>query len=183
MNNFFGTVYLEIADRLKAEVPELRWIDQDFGQLEHFEYKPGVSFPCALIDFIGADYDALATGSQFGNVTVQVRLGFAPFSSSQQNAPTDVKEKALAYYDIEQKIVNALHNWPSSISQVLVRKNIFTEHRENDQIGLRVRVLSFTTAYEDYSSIPNLHHVSVPLDIDLTGGIEFWRIEREFVVS
>lgn len=97
MTNFFGQLLKDIYTQLKTQVPELRWIDQDFGQLEIFQVRPSVSFPCALIDFQQTSYSNMSQLAQAGDLTITVRLGFAPFSASNQLAPDDVKDKALAY--------------------------------------------------------------------------------------
>jgi hypothetical protein len=106
--NFFGQLYVDLSTHLKASVQKLKWIDMDFGQLEHFEYRPDVAFPCALVDYPAANFSNGAELSQFGEVLIQIRLGFAPFSHSHTVAPLDVKEKALDYFTIEQEIFEAL---------------------------------------------------------------------------
>ncbi|MBT1702942.1 hypothetical protein [Chryseosolibacter indicus] len=154
MNNYFGQLYLDLCEYLKTVVPELRWIDQDFGQLEHFEVRPEVSFPCCLIDFVSASYSGLSNLAQIGEVVVNIRLGFAPFSQSYHAAPMNVKEKALEFYDVEQKVYEALQGWSpvkdnDNYTQPFYRQSAMTEQRDGDRIGLRVRVLSFGTQFED----------------------------------
>jgi hypothetical protein len=157
MNNYFAQLYLDLSSHLNAQVPELRWIDQDFGQLEHFQIRPEVSFPCALIDFLSGTYSELAGVTQFGEVMVSIRIGFAPFSSSYHAAPDNVKEKALEYYNLEQKVYKAVQGWTPvadgiQYSQPFIRQSVMTEQRDGDQNALRVRVLTFATAYEDNSA-------------------------------
>lgn len=154
MNNYFGQLFIDLCAYLKTAVPELRWIDQDFGQLEHYQVRPEVSFPCALIDFISAQYSGLANLAQVGEVAVNIRLGFAPFSQSYHAAPLDVKEKALEFYTIEQKVFEALQGWApvkdnDNYTQPFSRQSSQTEQRDGDQQALRVRVITFTTQFED----------------------------------
>jgi hypothetical protein len=182
LQSFFGQYLVNLMLQLDT-VKELKWIDQDLGQLENYDTRPAVAFPCALIDFTQANYSSLAELAQFGEFTVQIRLGFTPFSSANQNAPTSVREKALRYYDIEQKVFDALMGWHNDFTQPLVRVSAISEHRENDSMGLRVRVLTFTSSYQDESAQPVYHKHRADLEIDNSGGIEFWRVERNFVVS
>jgi hypothetical protein len=170
MQNFFGQLYLDLSDYLKTAVPELRWIDQDFGQLEHFEYRPEVTFPCALIDFAMANYSAMAGLTQIGEVSINIRLGFSPFSKSYQLAPMNVKKKALEYYSIEQKVFEAIHGWApeTSYCQPLIRVSTTTEQRDNDAQGLRVRVLTFSTAYEDESKLSSYQKKQATMEIDIS---------------
>lgn len=150
--NYFGQLLIDLADHIKEEVPAIKWIDQDFGQLESFEYRPAVDFPCVLIDFVATTYDQLAELAQMGNITVMLRLGFAPFSASNQTAPLDVREKALEYYAIEQKVFEAVHGFETEYSGPLMRVSSDSEQRDKD--GLRVRILTFTASYEDLSKLP-----------------------------
>lgn len=155
--NYFGQLFIALSDHLKKQVPELRWIDQDFGQLEVFEYRPNVAFPCVLIDFAAAAYSNLSQLSQVGELTITVRIGFTPFSSAQQSAPMDVRQKALEYYEIEQKVYQALQGFNTLQCQPLMRMSAQTEQRVSasgaqDASGLRVRILSFQTSFEDNSA-------------------------------
>jgi hypothetical protein len=149
--NFFGQLYVDLSTHLKAAVPKLKWIDMDFGQLEHFEYKPEVAFPCSLVDFLAANYSNTSNLDQIGDVLVQIRLGFAPFSQSHQTAPLNVKEKALEYFTIEQEIYQAIQGWQNSFTDPFIRVSAATDSRF-EEIGLRVRLLTFSTSYHDESA-------------------------------
>jgi hypothetical protein len=149
LQSFFARYYLDVCEHIREEVPEIEWIEQDFGQDVFDKWRPNVAFPAVLIDFPAASYDAEATASQFGEVTLSVRLLVAPFTQSYEDAPIEVKEDALQYFEIEQKLINALHGWQpdDKYCQPLVRSSIQSNNR-ND-IGLRIRNLAFTTAYEE----------------------------------
>lgn len=149
--NLFGQLYVDFSSYLKAAVPKLKWIDMDFGQLENFEYKPEVAFPCALVDFPDANFSNLSNLHQLGEFLMQIRIGFTPFSSSHQPAPLSVKEKALEYFTIEQEIYEAVQGWSNGVIQPLIRVNALTDKRF-EEIGLRVRVLTFATSCEDNSA-------------------------------
>lgn len=158
-NSYFGQLFIDLSEHIKTAVPEIKWIDQDFGQLEQFEYRPAVSFPCVLIDFPLANYSNTGELSQMGDITVQLRLGFAPFDKSHASAPLLVREKAVDYYSIEQKIFEAVQGWNTAYTQPLIRINAGTEQRlsasdQADSIGLRVRVINFSTGFDDLSKLP-----------------------------
>jgi hypothetical protein len=149
MNSFFAQFYLDLCERIKQEVPEIEWIEQDFGQDAFDKWRPNVAFPAVLIDFPNANYSAESGLSQFGNVTVALRLLVAPFSQSYDDAPVEVKQDALDYFELEAKLVEALHGWApdAEYCQPLIRESI-TSNNRND-IGLRIRNLTFSTAYEE----------------------------------
>jgi len=138
-------------DYLAVYVPDLKWIDYDMGQLENYDTKPPVEWPCALISFPATPYTALSGLAQIGSPTIMIRLGFAPFSQSYQAAPSLVRDKALYYFEIEQKIFNALQGYKTEYTDAFIRVSADDEMR-NDLF--KVRVLTFTTNYEDYSAVP-----------------------------
>lgn len=170
-NSYFGQLFLDLSEHIKTAVPEIRWIDQDFGQLEQFEYRPAVSFPCCLVDFPLANYSNNAELAQIGDITVQLRLGFAPFDKSHVGAPTTVRERAVDYYAIEQKVVEAVQGWFTAYTQPLIRINAGTEQRmsasdQADSIGLRVRVVNFSTCYDDLSALPKYTKIAATAEIE-----------------
>jgi hypothetical protein len=169
--SYFGQLFLALSNHIKANVPEIKWIDQDFGQLEQFEYRPAVNFPCVLIDFPMANYSNNSELSQSADITVQLRMGFAPFSQSSTVAPTNSREKALEYYQIEQKIYEAVQGFETEYTQPMIRINAGTEQRlsasdQADSIGLRVRVMNFATQFEDNSKLPVYNQTPATLEVD-----------------
>ena len=43
------TILNAVMQRLKEQVSELRYISEDWGQLDYYETMPPVKFPCALV--------------------------------------------------------------------------------------------------------------------------------------
>jgi len=48
-----------IYTQLKT-VPAIKWIDEDFGQIDAYEGKPPVAFPCALVK-LNQNFDPLGS--------------------------------------------------------------------------------------------------------------------------
>lgn len=170
-NSSFGKLFLEISKHIQTSVPEVKWIDQDFGQLEQFDTRPPVNFPCVLIDFPMATYSGLSDLAQMADITVQLRIGFAPFSQGHSRAPEKVREEAVKYYEIEQKIFEAVQGWQTEFCQPLIRINAGTEQRLSandvaDSIGLRVRVMNFSTQFEDHSNGPVYNQTPATLKVE-----------------
>lgn len=165
ITSFFGQLLIAIQDRIVDKVPEIRWIDQDLGQLEYYDYgagqKPQVAFPCLLIDFGNTDYSEQSQRVQWASVTIMLRLGFPPFSHSDHKAPLEVRANALKYYELEQKIYQALQGWDANeLCQGLTRTGGVTEKREDP---IRVRVMTFTTVFDDDSAVPENSTVTKPV--------------------
>lgn len=164
MNSYFGELYLQLCEHIKTNVSEVRWIDQDFGQLEEFDLRPEVSFPCVLVDFVDAEFEELSQLSQTGEVLISFRLGFAPFSSANNLSPTNVKIKALEYYNLEQKLYETIQGFTTDFTTPLIRKKATSEKRQD---ALRVRVLTFSTSYQDDSAIKQPNKQTSVLEFDL----------------
>ena len=149
MKSFFARYYLDLQNRIKSTVPEIEWIEQDFGQEVFDKWRPNVAFPSVLIDFPMTNYEAEGGLSQFATVSITIRLLVAPFSQSYEDAPIEVKKDALSYFELEQKLISSLHGWypDDEYCQPLIRESI-SSHNRND-IGLRIRNITFSTAYEE----------------------------------
>ena len=155
MESLFAQLFLAIQTHIKANVPAIKWIDQDLGQLEAYDIRPAVEFPCVLIDFPVAAYSNESQLVQWADVNISIRLGFAPFTSANSVAPDVSKEQALEYYEIENDLVKALHGFTADeCIQPMMRISAATERRED---SYRVRDIQFTTGTEDTTAQPAGH--------------------------
>jgi hypothetical protein len=155
----FANLYLKVMARLTAMVPELRYIDQDLGQLEHYEIRPAVSFPCVLIDVDAFDFSDTSSNSQVGEGMLKIRLGVQAYSAANNLAPASVQLKALEYYELEQKIHEALHGWrDEGFSKLLRRKSVLEDR--NDPI--RVRVIPYAVTFDDSTTATKYTTVARP---------------------
>lgn len=152
MNDFFGQLYKDIINRIKAEAADVRFIEMDLGQMD-YDLRPALAYPACLIDFPMTTYSNLGGNQQLGEVTITLKLCFAIFSTSSGNAPEQVKDKALQCYQTEQQVVEALQGWHPDYCTHFNRASVTTLDRYNE-IGMRVRMLTFTTSYEDDSMHP-----------------------------
>lgn len=152
MDYFFSQILLDLQERIETEVPEIRYIDQDLGQLGQTDEdnRPPLSYPAVLIDFPASQYSELASSNQLGNILISFQLIFAPYSQTWNQAPLEVRKKGLEYLDIEQKLHNALQGWSLEYFVKLSRTTV--QSQNNNDIGLRVRNLTYVTEYEDYST-------------------------------
>lgn len=141
----FAQLFIEIQERIKAEVPAIQWCDQWWGQ-EQLEYRPAVAFPALLIDFPNTTFSAESQDSLFARVNISIRLLCDSLSSSAASATDASRADALQYYELEHDIIAALHCFtPTPCYQSLTLTGITTENRNPEY---RIRNLSFSTAYE-----------------------------------
>lgn len=149
MNSTFNNIFIEIMARLKQQVPELRYINADLGQLENYTDRPAVSFPCVLIDFEDFDFSDANAGIQIGEGEILIRIADNPFSDSSSLTETAVRQKALKYNEIVWKVNKALHGWSGESFGALMRKADKKVPRED---SIRLRETSYVTVFYDTSA-------------------------------
>jgi hypothetical protein len=125
----------------------IRYTEQDFGQLENYEMRPAVAWPCALIDVEEMQYsDQQNHHEQLAQCIVTIRIGLVKYTDANSITPTNIREKGLQFYETESEVAKALHGWAPTGFGKLLRRAAGTEHREDD---IRVRVLKFAISYTD----------------------------------
>ena len=149
MNSPFANLFLYLQEQIKNNVSEIVFIEQNLGQLGSEEPRKMLAFPAVLIDFSQTSYDALSGNNQLAMPTISVILVFDNYSQTNSLAPSDVRQTGLNYLEIEQKIVMALHGWQTDYCTPLTRT--MAKSFNQNEIGLRVRELTFTSEFEDMS--------------------------------
>ncbi|MBX2904874.1 MAG: hypothetical protein KF744_02470 [Taibaiella sp.] len=161
MTSPFARLFLALQARIAAQVADIKYIAQDMGQLSA-KGRPPVSWPCLLIDFDEFCFDDLSENVQVARGTVVLRLGFNPHSGTANGTPTDYKEAALSYYDLEWALHKALQGWSPDGDEFghFMRSSAATERRQD---GYRIRELSYSISFDDYSAKPGVHFEPVEL--------------------
>lgn len=163
MNSPYAKMYLEIAERLKVAVATKLYVNMELGQLEGYELRPAVSFPCVLIDFTDFNFSDMGENCQIGEGNVILRIAFTPYSNTSNITPQAFKEKGLKYFEIETEIYKALQGWQGEDFGALMRESDSTEKREDD---IRVRQLVFSTTFQDNLAAYHNDTVTATLDIE-----------------
>lgn len=161
MASSFKPFFIALQDKLVTDVPDsegtpgIRQADPDFGQIDIEGQRPAVAFPWVGINFNETQYEQMQLNQQRAKVRITLRLAFDPWSSSSSLAPETARQKAFAYFDIEDKIYTALQNWVYEYQagrhkQItgLRRLSAITENRKDT---LHVRVLVFEGTFVDNS--------------------------------
>lgn len=150
-------MFLKVRARLKDKAPSLRFIDQDLGQLDFFDARPAVSFPCALIDIDDMTFDEAGEFVQTGEGSIVIRIGLDCYSPSNGLVDEDVATIAMDYYEVEQEVYLALQGWADDNFGKLIRQSAVTEKRNDNY---RIRKIRFKVGMEDESAKPT--RVSIP---------------------
>ncbi|MDW8420132.1 MAG: hypothetical protein RML37_12045 [Chitinophagales bacterium] len=161
MNSPFAHIYLAIQQRIQTLVPEVKFIEHDFGQLDDYSNgRPPVAFPCVLIDFQSWQFENMGNSAQRAEGNVTIKLGYAKHGQSHQATPEQWREAALEYYDLEWKLNKALHGFsPGDNYGHLTRT---TETKQNQPMYVRVKTTTYRLSFEDYSATPEQWMIDTP---------------------
>lgn len=161
MESPFARLFLDLQEHIQTEVPEIIYIEQDLGQLGSEDPRKMMTFPGVLIDFPATPFSNLQGKSQLALPAISITLVLDTYSQTYNLAPLEVRELGLKYLEIEQSLYMAIQGWESDYCENLVR--ISANGLNRNDVGLRVRELTFTTQFEDYSCDDDSQRVTLGL--------------------
>lgn len=98
---------LEKIQQQVSEIAELKYIDENWGQLDYYSPNMPVQFPCALIDVqqvqytnLGRDISKKPVQRQIGQVSIKITIANMRLSNSSMQAPRRQKEEVWAIWGI-----------------------------------------------------------------------------------
>lgn len=139
------TLYTEIESAIKANVPEIRWIDTDEQQFELYGQDAPIDYPCVLIGFPEATYENTGRLTQIANITVTVRVAFRIYERSHATVPEVFKNVAMKHLNIVQNIMEVLHGLQGENRNMLIR----TSFHRNQNPDPKVYTITFSCAALD----------------------------------
>lgn len=101
-------LFLSIQKCVADFMPELRIVDEDYGQLNAEEDTYPVAFPCVLIQIEEIDWSDLGGGKQKGNATIRVKLAVDCYDDTHYSSGTaqKVRERMQLYRKLHEKLNN-----------------------------------------------------------------------------
>jgi hypothetical protein len=110
-------VILQSIQDVLSTIPELKYIDEDWGQLDDYSPNPPTQFPLALIDIgslqysdIGKDRTATPQNRQMATGTIVISIANLKLTNTSARAPQTQKDKAWSIWDIVQSVHEKLHS-------------------------------------------------------------------------
>lgn len=140
-------LYTSLIDRIKTKTPGIKFISQDLGQLEFYDDRPPVTFPCLLIDVGELNFTDAGNGMQIALTNITLRLALATYSDVSSLTSDQIRALGLQFYELEHQLCSDLHNWtpPHDELGALVRAATNTEKRDDN---IRVRQITFSTSLQ-----------------------------------
>lgn len=139
-------LYLKLLELLK-EIPEIRYIDLNFGQLQ--EEKPPLAYPAVLVEMNinGTDtfHDVFQEMSADFTITL---ITLAQETHSLHD--TERLERALEYLDLSEKIQKKLQGYEDSTFTSFDRKSVSTQTMRK---GVKTTAVRYSTSWrEDFAT-------------------------------
>ena len=88
-------IFIAIMERIAGKMPELSYIDEDYGQLEAGAEEDSypVTFPCVLIGNTESDWNDLGYGVQKSESLITIRLAIDCYDDTHYTSGTYDKVK------------------------------------------------------------------------------------------
>ena len=117
-----------IQNRL-SEISALKYVDEDWGQLDYYSPNHPVQWPCALIDLgavaysnIGMDRTQTPINRQMGTISAVIKVANLKLTNSSKQAPQGQKNNAWFVHELKELIHHKLQGFaPSERSAKMIR--------------------------------------------------------------
>jgi len=144
--------FLEAVQTKLATLPALKYIDEDWGQMDSYSPNPPTMFPCALIDItsmnysnIGKDNSSSPVNRQLGEGTVTFIVADVKLSNTSHRAPQSQKNNAWTIWTIIEDLHKIVHGWkPLEKSGALMRTSLKRIRRDD---GIQEYQITYTIGF------------------------------------
>lgn len=140
-------IFTAICDQLEAEVPELKWIDWDEGQLNvSVDQRPALAFPCCLIDIQYTDCRDTNETEQIVSASIVLKLAFMKSGETNNKAPQLVRSRALEVFNVIDKVHDKLQGWTGDeLFSPMSRKRANGQNRG----GIKIYTVTYSTTFRE----------------------------------
>lgn len=126
---------MELLDNIKtkiSEITEIKYIDENWGQLDYYSANQPVQWPCCLIDIsdiqfsdIGKDRGKIPVQRQMGNCIVKITIANLRLTNSSQRAPIGQKNEAWKVWGLMEQLHQKIHGYvPIKNASAMIRQNL-----------------------------------------------------------
>jgi len=144
-------VLFKAAHDKLTKVTGIRWVDEDYGQLEVYE-NPPVAFPCALISVQVPEWIPIKEPSvQPGKAQVIIKLGFDTRHNTG-NAPATQIERAFAHFTIVKAVTFALRGMTGDTFRGLERVSTI---KTINEVGVKIYTVTFACSMAEAITDPD----------------------------
>lgn len=164
--NTMENTYKELLERFAANVPELKWIDLEYGQLDNPEGNYTPDYPAAFVRFSMPGAQTIGENVQHMDAEVHLRVAFRTWGDMNNKTPETVRNNALTTLAILKKVHAALQGYIGDNFSAMDRISVEQEQRDD---GVLVFEMTYGSMIIDNSALPvRVKHNDLTLDLVLT---------------
>jgi hypothetical protein len=101
----------DVKQKLADTVPALRYIDEDWGQLDLYAPDIPAKFPCALIEVSQVAWKNQGKHVQDGNAHITIKIADMQLSRSNIKATAVQRERNKSVFELLETVHKQLHGW------------------------------------------------------------------------
>lgn len=139
-----STIIKDLQGMLSRALPQVKYIDKDWGQLTM--EQPPVGWPCILIDIEDVDIRQLTDGNEHAKATVVLTVANKRTNSSSAHAPRVAKEKSMETIDLTDDIHHLVQGYYAEGAEYAPMKEQ-SFFKMNDLPGAEVYAMRYITSY------------------------------------
>lgn len=135
-----------IQNHIATSVNAVRYVDENWGQLDLYGPEIPVKWPCVLIDIgsgqfsnIGRNNNVIPVNRQQGTFSVELTIAALKLTNSSFKAPPTQKWHAFEIWEIVEEIHKKIQGWsPADKSGGLIRSSLNRVRRDDGVQEIRV---------------------------------------------
>lgn len=152
-----------IQQRLAEKEPNIRYMDEDWGQLDYYNDNPPVRWPALLLDLQSASWINQSQKVQDAPLMIALTVADVKTTNTSLMAPANQKDSAAAIWVVLENIHKALHGWQPihRRSQFGTLSRVSTRRVKRDD-GIRQFEVVYSCFCVDDSAADQLYNIADP---------------------
>ena len=143
-------IFTAVKDAIIENVPAIKYVSEDWGQLDFYQNHPPVQWPCLLYDVDEFAYTDRANKQQAAEGTITIRV--ADYKAVNTSALSPDNTPPLAMLELLSGVYKALHGLSRETFSGLKRVGLIRVRSDN---GVREYRMTFKTSFLDNDAIKN----------------------------
>ncbi len=112
-----------VQQQLLTKVPAIKYVDENWGQLDQYSPNHPVKWPCCLIDAGTVVWMNLGNKQQQGTANITLDVANLKLTNTSGKAPAAQRTQAWTIHTIMQQVHQAIHNFRvEDFSSMMYRK-------------------------------------------------------------
>lgn len=156
-----------VTTRLNTEISGIKYIDQDWGQLDYYNDSPPVAWPCVLIELQGGNWRDQAKKVQDAVLSISLTVADIRDSNTSFKSPTAQKERANQIWVLLENIHKALHGWKPQLVEgsttVYGTLSRVSNRKLKRDDGIRQFEIIYSFGCVDSSALEPIYNIADPV--------------------